>query len=36
MNNMVNTDNIEYANIKIDDSELRFEYRHPLIFEDIL
>jgi len=34
MNNMVNTDNIEYANIKIDDSELRFEYRHPLIFED--
>ena len=34
MNNAVNTDNIEYENIKIDDSEIRFEYRHPLIFED--
>jgi len=34
MNNMVNTSNIEYKNIKIDDSEIRFEYRHPLILED--
>lgn len=34
MNNMVDTNNIEHANIKVDDSEIRFEYRHPLIFED--
>ena len=34
MNNKINIDNIEYKNLRIDDSEIRFEYRHPLILDD--
>ena len=34
MNNKIDTNYIEFNNIKIDDSEIRFEYRHPLILED--
>ena len=34
MNNEINTDNAEFESLRIDDSEIRFEYRHPLILDD--
>ena len=34
MNNMIDVNNIENKNVKIDDSEIRFEYRHPLVLSD--
>ena len=34
MNNNIDDSNIENKNVKIDDSEIRFEYRHPLILKD--
>lgn len=34
MNNQINIYNSEYENLRVDDSEIRFEYRHPLILND--
>ena len=34
MNKLVDINNIENSRVRIDDAEIRFEYRHPLILED--
>ena len=34
MNNLVDISSIEHERVRIDDSEIRFEYRHPLILDD--
>ena len=34
MNNLIDMTNEEHRRLKLDDSEIRFEYRHPLILED--
>tara|TARA_Y100001970_G_scaffold73712_1_gene93530 strand:+ start:6020 stop:7381 length:1362 start_codon:yes stop_codon:yes gene_type:complete len=34
MNDLVDTNQIEHKRIKIDDSEIRFEYRSPIILSD--
>ena len=34
MNNLVDTSEKEHERIKIDDSEIRFEYRSPIILND--
>ena len=34
MNKLVDINNIEHPRVRIDDAEIRFQYRHPLILED--
>ena len=34
MNNMIDGNSIENKGVKVDDSEIRFEYRHPLVLSD--
>lgn len=34
MNNLIDKSNIEFSTLKIDKSEIRFEYFHPLILDD--